>query len=80
METAITTFGTVSGAQPDSMEAHTITVKKQHKTLQKDFQKIKSSTEYIKHAHRKAVVLRPNTLHSLIHIPTAEARKEKGIF
>ena len=82
VETAITTFGTTSGGiSNEYMDKHTITVKKQHDSLTKEFQIVKSQgNEYIKHAHRKAIVLRPNTIHSLIHIPTAEERKDKGMF
>ena len=82
VETAITTFGTTFGHTIDnSMVKNTVGVVKREdsNTLTKDFQHIKGSMEYIKHAHRKALILKPNTLHSLVHIPTYEARKEKGI-
>ena len=81
VESAVTTFGTTSGhILNESMVKTTITNKKEQKdTMSKDFQNVKSSMEYIKHAHRKALVLKPNTLHSLVHIPTCEERKEKGI-
>ena len=80
VETAVTTFGTTFG-HPVSKGMTTSTIKTksvESKTMTKDFQQIKNSTEYIKHAHRKALILKPNTLHSTLHVPTVEARKAQG--
>ena len=82
VESAITTFGTTFG-HPISKGMDVNTIKntpRESKTMTKDFQIIKNSTEYVKHAHRKALVLKPNTIHSTMHIPTVEARKEQGKF
>ena len=82
VESAITTFGTTFGHPiSKTMNATTIKTKtNESNTMTKEFQVIRNSTEYIKHAHRKALVLKPNTIHSTMHIPTVEARKEQGKF